>query len=110
MDRDYLSFASKFKEPLYNRDKTQTIRFNLQEKPTEGEKLEAVLDTKEVIGNVVIKEVEDLKVADVPDRTFEGHRNYDSPEEVISHLNEYYHDTITPESTVTLITFKFLPG
>lgn len=107
MDRDYLSFASSFEETLKSGEKTQTIRFNLQEKPSVGETLDAVLDTGNVIGEVTITDIEDMEVSEVPNRSLEGHRNYDSSEEVIAHLGEYYHDTITPESTVTLMTFNF---
>lgn len=107
MDRDYLSFDSGFEESLTGGSKTQTIRFNLQEKPSVGEVLDAVLDTGEVIGTVEITEIEDLLVEEVPSRELTGHRNYSSSEEVIDHLGEYYHDTITPQSIVTLISFEF---
>lgn len=107
MDRDYLSFASGFEDELKEGSKTETIRFNLQEKPSVGDELDAVMDTGEVIGTVEITRVEDMLVEDVPNRKLDGHRNYDSVNEVITHLGEYYHDTIKSDSIVTLISFKF---
>lgn len=107
MDRDYFSFDSNFESDLYAHSKTETIRFNLQEKPSEGEILDAVLDTGEVIGVVEITAVEDYQVNEIPDLEFTGHENYSSTEEVLDALDEYYHDTITPESIVTVISFEF---
>lgn len=106
MNRTYLSFADKFKEPILSGEKTQTLRFNLQEKPSAGEDLEAVTQSGDHFADIVITSIEDLQVQEVPDREFAGHRDYETTQEVIDALNEYYHDTITPTSTVTLIEFK----
>lgn len=106
MNRTYLSFADKFKNPILSGEKTQTLRFNLQEKPSAGEELEAVTQSGEHFADIVITSVEDLQVQEVPNREFSGHRNYETALDVIKALNEYYHDTITPKSTVTLIEFK----
>lgn len=101
-----LSFDSLFVEPILEGSKTETLRFNLQDLPEVGAILDAITMQGEVFAEIRITHIETLKVHEVPDRDFDGHRNYDSVEEVIERMGRYYHDTITPRSDLTLIRFE----
>lgn len=108
MGKNKLSFVPKYKIPIQNREKTSTLRFNLNTIPNTGDILQAITTEGEPIGKIKITEIESLKVKEVPERDLDGHKNYSSTQEVISHLNEFYHDTITPDSTLTLIHFRLI--
>lgn len=105
-----ITFADEFKSDLINGTKTQTLRYNLTEVPEVGDELTVYLaDSSEKIGSVTITNIESLRVSEVPERTFTGHRNYKNTQELLEHLGNYYNDTITPNDTLTLISFSFDP-
>lgn len=103
-----ISFATKFLMPIREHDKTSTLRFNLNEIPETGSIVQAITYEGDIIGDIRIIGIETLQVKDVPNREFKGHENYETVDEVITSLNEYYHDTITPDSDLTLIKFELV--
>lgn len=105
---DSISFVNKFVEEILNNAKTETIRFNLNRKPTINSVVDAINQNGDVFAEIRIIDVYDVKVKELPNINFEGHRNYKSTDDAIEHLNEYYHDTITPESYVTIIKFELV--
>lgn len=101
-----ITFADEFRSALLSQEKTQTLRYNLSSVPSVGDVLVVYLaESSEKLGFIEITDVESVTVSEVPNREFTGHRNYRSSEELLSHLDNYYNDTITESDTLTLLTF-----
>jgi len=101
-----LAFDDEFEDELRNNRKTSTIRYGLESVPEEGKRMEAYSGAYTF--TVHIQSVEKTHIKQLPLYDFEGHTNYTSVEEAVEHLQQYYHDTLTPTSTVHIIYFTIV--
>lgn len=105
---DYqLAFDEEFEEELRNNEKTITVRYGLEYIPDEGEIMEAYCGSYEF--TVRFDSVEMTHIQQLPIYSFYGdHKEYDSVEEAIEHLQQYYHEELTAESKVYILHFSII--
>jgi len=103
-----LTFDTEFENVLQNGEKTETLRYNVNTVPETGAEYPVYLSNNEKIGRARILETTFITISRIPNYTFEGHINYESAADVIEHLNEYYHDKISPTDELLYIKFSFI--
>lgn len=100
--RFYEGFVNDIKEDL----KTQTIRYDWDDTPNQGEIMEAVSTQEgDVFAEVRVQKVESLSMGECVSRNLDGHVNYDSVEEMVSDMSQYY-PSISSDDSVLLLNFK----
>ena len=103
-----LTFDVEFENVLQTGEKTETLRYNVNAIPEIETEYPVYLSNNKKIGRAKILETEFITVSRIPNYTFEGHINYESTADVIEHLNEYYHDKISPTDELLYIKFAFI--
>lgn len=100
-----VKFDPKFTELIRDGKKTSTIRYwnNLRLLP--GEPFVAKEDTEEeeIIENLTVEDVEQRPAWHIVEHGVEGHRDYDSVEELIEELEDYYPEADITEDTILQI-------
>lgn len=107
MPSNYIVFhADEFKPKILESDKTETLRFGWESLPEEGSTVKALSSDGDQFALLKVVNVEKITVQEAVDRTFDGHRNYDSVEECANHLSKYYEHEFKPETELILIEFE----
>lgn len=101
-----LAFATEFETPVIEGEKTETIRYNLEYVPDQGEYL--IGTTGDTAMLLSVTSVDQCNVSELPSISFTGHKNYSSAEEALEHLRNYYDDPeLTVSSDVLILEFTY---
>lgn len=102
-----VKFASIYVGPILDQNKTQTLRYDWDKPLTKGDIVKAVdAGTDTVFCDIKITNIEKLTIQDCVDREFEGHENYESVEELVTVLNQFYTADFDENTTLHLIEFE----
>jgi hypothetical protein len=102
-----LAFDEEFEEQLRKNEKTITVRYGLEYIPDEGEVMDAYCGPYEF--TVRFDSVEPTHIEQLPLYSFHGaHKEYESVEDAIEHIQQYYHDELTAESKVYILHFSII--
>ena len=102
--RFYEDFTSDIKRGL----KTQTIRYNWETIPETGTVLNAVsTEEGDVFAKIKLTESEQLSMLECVQRDLEGHVNYESVQDMVSDMSQYY-PSISKDSQVLLFNFELV--
>lgn len=102
-----ITFAYQYPQPILRGHKTRTLRYGW-EKPIEpGDVLLMRTPDGEHFANALCDSVRQMTAFDAAASDLEGHRNYASVDELLTHLRWHYRDAnLTPNSDLTDIGWE----
>jgi hypothetical protein len=107
MPSNYIVFhADEFKPKILEKSKTETLRYGWESLPEEGSTVKALSSDGDQFALLKVTNVEKITVQEAVNRTFDGHRNYDSVDECATHMSNYYEHEFKPETELILIEFE----
>lgn len=105
MPQSYIGFEESFVHPILRTEKYQTLRHGWRSFPDVGDVVDLRTSDGHVFARARIKAVKITTVDDVVENSFDGHRDYNTVDEFISHLEQYY-DNISPDDDIVFIDFE----
>ena len=106
MTRNYIKFDNDHVEEILEGDKYQTVRYGWDDWPTVGNLVDLRDGDGDVFAEAEIEDVHRETIHHFCQYDHHGHRNYDDPEEMVEHLDEYYSDDMDRSTIITTITFN----
>ncbi|MBX4190281.1 ASCH domain-containing protein [Candidatus Parcubacteria bacterium] len=89
--------------------KTSTMRLFDDKDLKEGDELELInSDSGEVFSSALITEVAHKKLGDVEDVDLDGHEKWESKDEMLQSLKNYYGDRVNLDTIVKIVKFKLI--
>jgi|SRR3990170_3305076 len=89
--------------------KTATMRLFDDQDLQKGDELELVnSDSGEVFSGAIITEVVYKKLEEIDDIDLDGHEKWDSKEEMLQSLKNYYGDKVNLDTMVKVVKFKLI--
>lgn len=103
--RDYIAFADEHVEPILNEEKNLTVRYDWE--GVDSHQVLLVDGDREAFAEAEIVFTTEMTIEQFVSSDFDGHRNYESPAEMVDHLQQFYPEAeLTPDEEITLISFK----
>lgn len=65
-------------------------------------------DTSQIFGYAKIRKITIKHIADIDEGDMQGHKNYNSIDEILTELKQYYGPMVNRSSTIKVIEFEFL--
>jgi len=104
-----LKFRPYLIPPILSGEKTSTWRiFDDKDLQKGDEVIFLNWETKDPFAKVIIKEVLEKPLGNLSNKDKEGHEHFDSMEEMLARLSEYYKTKVTPETSVKVLKFKLI--
>lgn len=101
-----LAFTDAHVQPILNDQKTLTARYDFEHGFSPGHYIELTDSKRDCFAIARINRKTKMSVEDFVKARFEGHRTYDSVEELLEQLRMYYSNAqLTSESTLTVLWF-----
>jgi ribonuclease HI/uncharacterized protein YqfB (UPF0267 family) len=105
-----IKFDSTLVADVQNGKKIATFRYGNDKQYHVGEIVELVNSkTSDVFATAEIEQITEKRIKNLNAYDYEGHETYDSQEELINVMNDYYDGVITPESPIKIVKFKLIP-
>lgn len=108
MPKNYIKMDEQHEPDILKELKTETFRYGWKTIPNEGDHVKAInSDTGEAFAILEITNISTITIQECVEQDFEGHVNYESVEEAIEQLGEYYtKEKLTPQTELIYIQFE----
>lgn len=104
-----IKFRPALIEPILKGEKHSTFRLFDDKNLQVGDIVELLnWETKESFAKAQLIKVYEKPLGHLSSEDFEGHKQYDSTEEMIESFRKYYGDAVTEETLAKVIQFKLL--
>lgn len=96
-------------DPILDGDKTLTIRWDFHKDISEGDSVRFVTPRGYIFATAEITGKKLISAQEFVEQNYDGHKEYDSVDQLLSEMEGYYHEEFRPQTKFDLLQFDADP-